>query len=97
MVQDRTVIVTGAGSPRGIGREACLRLAAAGWSVAALDLDEGAARETAARRPSPAAGVGTMRTMRGHSPAKSLSAAGPQARAGRGRWSDSRLLAYARA
>jgi 2-hydroxycyclohexanecarboxyl-CoA dehydrogenase len=44
---DRTVIVTGAGSARGIGREACLRLAAAGWSVAALDLEEGAARETA--------------------------------------------------
>src|SRR3712207_7249679 len=48
MAQDRTAMVTGAGSPRGIGREACLRLAAAGWSVAALDLDEGAARETAA-------------------------------------------------
>src|SRR3712207_9269711 len=48
MFQNRTVIVTGAGSPRGIGREACLRLAAAGWSVAALDLDEGAAQETAA-------------------------------------------------
>jgi 2-hydroxycyclohexanecarboxyl-CoA dehydrogenase len=48
MSQDRTVIVTGAGSPRGIGREACLRLAAAGWSVAALDLGEGAAQETAA-------------------------------------------------
>jgi 2-hydroxycyclohexanecarboxyl-CoA dehydrogenase len=41
------VIVTGAGSARGIGREACLRLAAAGWSVAALDLDEGAVQETA--------------------------------------------------
>lgn len=47
MSDDRTVIVTGAGSARGIGREACLRLAAAGWSVAALDLEEGAARETA--------------------------------------------------
>jgi 2-hydroxycyclohexanecarboxyl-CoA dehydrogenase len=47
MSHDRTVIVTGAGSARGIGREACLRLAAAGWSVAALDLDEGAAQETA--------------------------------------------------
>jgi 2-hydroxycyclohexanecarboxyl-CoA dehydrogenase len=47
MPDDRTVIVTGAGSARGIGREACLRLAAAGWSVAALDLEEGAARETA--------------------------------------------------
>ena len=47
MPNDRTVIVTGAGSARGIGREACLRLAAAGWSVAALDLEEGAAQETA--------------------------------------------------
>lgn len=47
MSHDRTVIVTGAGSARGIGREACLRLAAAGWSVAALDLEEGAAQETA--------------------------------------------------
>ena len=47
MSQDRTVIVTGAGAARGIGRETCLRLAAAGWSVAALDLDEGAAQETA--------------------------------------------------
>jgi 2-hydroxycyclohexanecarboxyl-CoA dehydrogenase len=44
---ERTVIVTGAGSARGIGRETCLRLAAAGWTVAALDLDEDAARETA--------------------------------------------------
>src|SRR3712207_7619957 len=40
MFQNRTVIVTGAGSPRGIGREACLRLAAAGWSVAALDFED---------------------------------------------------------
>ena len=47
MPDDRTAIVTGAGSARGIGREACLRLASAGWSVAALDLEEGAAQETA--------------------------------------------------
>jgi NAD(P)-dependent dehydrogenase (short-subunit alcohol dehydrogenase family) len=44
---DRTAIVTGAGSARGIGRETCLRLAAAGWTVAALDLDGDAAHETA--------------------------------------------------
>ena len=44
---DRTVIVTGAGSARGIGRETCVRLAAAGWTVAALDLVEADARETA--------------------------------------------------
>jgi 2-hydroxycyclohexanecarboxyl-CoA dehydrogenase len=48
MKSDRTVIVTGAGSARGIGRETCLRLAAAGWSVAALDLDAAAGQETAA-------------------------------------------------
>jgi 2-hydroxycyclohexanecarboxyl-CoA dehydrogenase len=44
---DRTAVVTGAGSARGIGRESCLRLAAAGWSIAALDLDASAAQETA--------------------------------------------------
>lgn len=44
---DRTAIVTGAGSARGIGRETCVRLARAGWAVAALDLDEAAVRETA--------------------------------------------------
>jgi 2-hydroxycyclohexanecarboxyl-CoA dehydrogenase len=44
---DRTAIVTGAGSARGIGRETCVRLARAGWAVAALDLDGAAARETA--------------------------------------------------
>jgi 2-hydroxycyclohexanecarboxyl-CoA dehydrogenase len=48
VTEHRTAIVTGAGSARGIGRETCRRLAAAGWSVAALDLDEGAAQETAA-------------------------------------------------
>jgi 2-hydroxycyclohexanecarboxyl-CoA dehydrogenase len=46
-MSDRTVIVTGAGSTRGIGRETCLRLAAAGWTVAALDVDAEAAGETA--------------------------------------------------
>jgi 2-hydroxycyclohexanecarboxyl-CoA dehydrogenase len=44
---DRTVIVTGAASARGIGRETCLRLAANGWTVAALDRDEDAVQETA--------------------------------------------------
>src|SRR3954471_7489432 len=44
---DRTAIVTGSGSARGIGRETCVRLAAAGWAVGALDLDEAAARDTA--------------------------------------------------
>jgi 2-hydroxycyclohexanecarboxyl-CoA dehydrogenase len=56
---DRTAIVTGAGSARGIGRETCLRLATAGWTVAALDLDEDGARETA-RLASEAGGNGAV-------------------------------------
>ena len=47
MTEDRTAIVTGAGSARGIGRATCLRLAADGWHVAALDVDGDGARETA--------------------------------------------------
>jgi 2-hydroxycyclohexanecarboxyl-CoA dehydrogenase len=43
----RTVIVTGAGSPRGIGRATARRLARDGWAVAVLDLDGGAAVEVA--------------------------------------------------
>jgi NAD(P)-dependent dehydrogenase (short-subunit alcohol dehydrogenase family) len=43
-----TVIVTGAASRRGIGRATAHALAAAGWDVAVLDLDEIAAKETAA-------------------------------------------------
>ena len=46
-MSDRTAIVTGSGSARGIGRETCVRLAKAGWAVGALDLDEPAARDTA--------------------------------------------------
>lgn len=43
----RTAIVTGAASRRGIGRATAHALAAAGWDVAVLDLDEIAAKETA--------------------------------------------------
>jgi NAD(P)-dependent dehydrogenase (short-subunit alcohol dehydrogenase family) len=42
-----TAVVTGAGSRRGIGRATALALAAAGWNVAVLDLDEAGAKETA--------------------------------------------------
>jgi 2-hydroxycyclohexanecarboxyl-CoA dehydrogenase len=42
-----TAVVTGAGSRRGIGRATAHALAAAGWNVAVLDLDEAGAKETA--------------------------------------------------
>jgi 2-hydroxycyclohexanecarboxyl-CoA dehydrogenase len=46
-VSDKTAIVTGAGSKRGIGRATAHALAAAGWNVAILDIDEAAAKEAA--------------------------------------------------
>jgi NAD(P)-dependent dehydrogenase (short-subunit alcohol dehydrogenase family) len=46
-VTDRTAVVTGAASRRGIGRATARALAAAGWTVAVLDLDEAGAKETA--------------------------------------------------
>jgi 2-hydroxycyclohexanecarboxyl-CoA dehydrogenase len=46
-VSDQTAIVTGAGSKRGIGRATAHALAAAGWNVAILDLDEPGAKEAA--------------------------------------------------
>ncbi len=60
---DRTVVLTGAASRRGIGRATADRLASDGWSVAILDLDgEGStrtAREIAADRGVPAVGIAT--------------------------------------
>lgn len=59
---DRTALVTGAASPRGIGRVTADRLASQGWNVAVLDLDADAAAATAAeiaeRRGVRAIGVG---------------------------------------
>lgn len=44
----RTVVISGAGSPRGIGRAVALRFARDGWAVVAADIDAKAAEETAA-------------------------------------------------
>ncbi|WP_236791237.1 SDR family NAD(P)-dependent oxidoreductase [Amycolatopsis sp. GM8] len=44
---DRTAIVTGGASPRGIGRVTADRLAAGGWQVAVLDIDAAGAGEVA--------------------------------------------------
>src|ERR671932_2195113 len=61
-VSDKTVVITGAGSKRGIGRATAHTLAAAGWNVAILDLDEAsakdAAHEVAERNGVQAVGVG---------------------------------------
>jgi NAD(P)-dependent dehydrogenase (short-subunit alcohol dehydrogenase family) len=45
---EKTLVVTGAGSPRGIGRATATRFASEGWAVAALDLDGAAAEGLAA-------------------------------------------------
>lgn len=46
-VSDKTAIITGAASKRGIGRATAHALAAAGWNVAILDLNEASAKEAA--------------------------------------------------
>jgi 2-hydroxycyclohexanecarboxyl-CoA dehydrogenase len=43
----KTVIVTGAASIRGIGRAVAIRLAKAGWSVGIIDLDDAACKQLA--------------------------------------------------
>ena len=45
---ERTAVITGAASARGIGRATADRLARDGWSIAILDLDGEAAKRTAA-------------------------------------------------
>src|SRR4051794_35821343 len=59
--RERTAIVTGAGSARGIGRAVAARLACAGWSLGLLDIDANAvtrlASELAERHDVAIAGV----------------------------------------
>lgn len=59
--ENRTAVLTGAASPRGIGRPTAHALAAAGWAVAIVDLDASAARtvaeEVAAEHGVPTLGV----------------------------------------
>ncbi len=59
---DRTAVLTGAASPRGIGRATTARLARDGWAIAIVDLDAEAARiaaaEIRATHGSQAVGVG---------------------------------------
>ena len=61
-VSDKTAIITGAGSKRGIGRATAHAMAAAGWNIAILDLDEASAKdaagEVAERQGVQAVGVG---------------------------------------
>jgi 2-hydroxycyclohexanecarboxyl-CoA dehydrogenase len=58
----RTAVLTGAASPRGIGRATADRLAGEGWAVAVLDIDadqaRAAAAEIGAAHGVPALGVG---------------------------------------
>jgi 2-hydroxycyclohexanecarboxyl-CoA dehydrogenase len=58
----RTAVLTGAASPRGIGRATADRLAREGWAIAVLDIDADEARAAAAEigeaRGVPALGVG---------------------------------------
>ena len=59
---ERTVLLTGAASPRGIGRASADRLASEGWAVAILDIDADEAKAAAAEigdaHGVPALGVG---------------------------------------
>lgn len=47
VLRSRTAVVTGSGSKRGIGRATAARLAAAGWNLAILDINEAGAEEAA--------------------------------------------------
>ncbi len=45
--EDRTAVITGAASPRGIGRATVHQLARAGWNIAIIDLDGDRCRDLA--------------------------------------------------
>jgi NAD(P)-dependent dehydrogenase (short-subunit alcohol dehydrogenase family) len=47
MPEHYTAVITGAGSPRGIGRATAHALASSGWAVAILDIDETSAKDAA--------------------------------------------------
>ncbi len=47
LLKDRVCVITGAGSPRGLGRATAMLFAEHGAKVAALDIDPASARETA--------------------------------------------------
>lgn len=51
LLKDRAALITGAGSPRGIGRATALLFAEHGASVGVLDIDEDAARQAAGALP----------------------------------------------
>jgi NAD(P)-dependent dehydrogenase (short-subunit alcohol dehydrogenase family) len=59
MPAERTAVVTGAASLRGIGRATAERLARDGWSIAVLDLDGDGAEQLAAQ----IAGAGSVRAL----------------------------------
>ena len=77
----RTAVVTGAASPRGIGRATADRLARDGWAVAVLDLDRDAAAAVAAEI-SASRGVPALGTAADVSDPASVEAAAAEVEAG---------------
>ena len=57
----RTVVITGVGAERGIGRATAHRFARDGWAVVGLDLDGASRRETRRRTHRAVRGAGVRR------------------------------------